>query len=260
LPLSRRLTSDQPVSNLSTITDRQVIYMDSPSCARKTRWHRRKQERPAEILNSALACFTERGFAATRLDEVAQRAGVTKGTLYLYFDSKEDLFKAVVRQRIIPTLERLEALIFEATAPASLLLERFIKIWPEIIAAPGSAIPKLVIAEAGNFPDLARFYLSEVVHRGMALVSHVLRAGIERGEFREIDLESANACVIAPILYAMLWRHSLGRYEPGALDPQVLCETHLRLLVDGLRTRPAAAVPNMTDPAAAAPENLEIAS
>jgi AcrR family transcriptional regulator len=233
--------------------------MASQDCAQKARWRRRKQARPAEILDAALACFTERGFAATRLDAVAQRAGVTKGTLYLYFDSKEDLFKAVVRQRIIPTIERLEAIILETTASPTLLLERFIKSWPEIIAAPGSAICKIVMTEAGNFPDLARFYLDEVVHRGMALVYHVLRAGIERREFREIDLESANACVIAPILFAMLWRHSLGRYEPGALDPQTLCETHLRLLLDGLKTRPAATLPNMTDPAAAAPENVEIA-
>jgi AcrR family transcriptional regulator len=225
--------------------------MSPQACDQTVRWRRRKQARPAEILDAALACFTERGFAATRLDDVARRAGVTKGTLYLYFDGKEALFKAVVRQRIVPTIERLEAVMLEATAPAALLLERFIQSWPEIITAPGSAIPKLVIAEAGNFPDLARFYLDEVVHRGMALVWRVLRAGVERGEFREIDIESANACVFAPILYAMLWRHSLGRYEPGALDPQTLCETHLRLLLDGLAIRPATAGANATAPVSA---------
>lgn len=226
----------------------------------RARWRRRKEARPAEILDAALACFTERGFAATRLDEVARRAGVTKGTLYLYFASKEELFKAVVRRTIIPNIERFEAILIEADAPAALLLERFIKSWPEIILSPASAICKMVMTEAGNFPDLARFYLDEVVHRGMALVWRVLRAGVARGEFREIDIESANACVIAPILFAMLWRHSLGRYAPGALDPQTLCETHLQLLLDGLMARPAAAVPNRTDPAHAAPETAEDAS
>jgi AcrR family transcriptional regulator len=222
---------------------------------RKVRWRRRKQARPAEILTAALACFAERGFAATRLDEVARRAGVTKGTLYLYFDNKEDLFKAVVRQALVPNIERIEAVIDQATEPAPLLLERLVRNWSAIIASPVSAIPKLVIAEAGNFPDLARFYLDEVVHRGMALVRRVLRAGIERGEFRDIDVDSAVMCIIAPLVIAMLWRHSLGHHEPGMVDPHALCETHLRLLSGGLACRPPAA-----DPAPALAGEAEVSS
>ncbi|HJT05310.1 MAG TPA: helix-turn-helix domain-containing protein, partial [Stellaceae bacterium] len=127
-----------------------------------TRWRRRKEARPAEILDAALACFAERGFAATRLDDVAKRAGVTKGTLYLYFPNKEELFKEVVRQAVVANIARGEALVAESAEPASVLLERIIHHWAELIPTPASAIPKLVIAEAGNFPDVARFYLDEV--------------------------------------------------------------------------------------------------
>src|SRR5205823_2691529 len=128
--------------------------MSSEEREQMLRWRRRKEARPAEILTAALACFAERGFAATRLDDVAVRAGVTKGTLYLYFQNKEELFKAVVRQALLPNIERVEAMVGDATEPASLLLERLIKSFSEVISSPISAIPKLVLAEAGNFPDL----------------------------------------------------------------------------------------------------------
>ncbi len=201
------------------------------------RWRRRKDARPGEILTAALACFAERGFAATRLDDVALRAGVTKGTVYLYFQNKEELFKAVVRQELLPNIARAEAMVGDATEPASRRLKRLIQGFFEVISSPVSAIPKLVLAEAGNFPELARFYLDEVVHRGMALVRHVLCTGIERGEFRAVDVESTVMCVIAPAIFAMLWRHSLGRHEPDVLDPRALCAAHLRLLLNGLAIR-----------------------
>src|SRR6266436_4550401 len=143
-----------------------------------TRWRRRKDARPGEIVAAGLACFAERGFAATRLDAVAKRAGVTKGTLYLYFPNKEELFKAVVRQAIVANIARGEALVAESAEPAPVLLERLIRHWAQLIPTPASAIPKLVLAEAGNFPDLARFYLDEVVNRGRALIRGVIRKGI----------------------------------------------------------------------------------
>ena len=208
--------------------------MSKPSSAPCTRWRRRKEARPGEILDAALACFAERGFAATRLDDVARRAGVTKGTLYLYFPNKAELFKAVVRQAIVPNIIRGEALVDESAEPAPILLERLIAHWAELIPTPASAMPKLVFAEAGNFPDLARFYLDEVAHRGMGLIRRVLRAGIERGEFRPVDVDNTVRCIVAPMIMAMLWRHSLERHEGRAPDPKALCRAHLELLLRGL--------------------------
>ncbi len=149
------------------------------------RWRRRKESRPGELLHAALECFAERGFAATRLEDVAARAGVTKGTAYLYYASKEDLFKAVVRGYLVPVIASLEAAA-DAPGPVFQLLERVVGLFVEkVYESPLSAIPKLVISEAGNFPELAGFYLEEVIDRGRRLVGKLLNRGIASGEFRE---------------------------------------------------------------------------
>jgi AcrR family transcriptional regulator len=214
-----------------------MTISEQSSCAR---WRRRKAARPAEILAAALASFAERGYAATRLDDVAARAGVTKGTLYLYFPSKEELFKAVVRQSIVPNIARNEAMVAQSNEPSAVLLERLVRQWVEISSMPTSALPKLILTEAGNFPDLARFYLDEVAGRGLRLLQRVLERGIERGEFRPIDTAAAARCVVAPMLVTMLWRHSLEPHEHASIDIATLCHTHIELLQRGLSAAPAA--------------------
>jgi AcrR family transcriptional regulator len=200
------------------------------------RWRRRKEARPDEILAAALASFAERGFASTRLEDVAARAGISKGTLYLYFRSKEELFKAVVRATIVPNLERVEALVDSFEGPSALLLERLLLTIAGVVASRIGAIPKLVIAEAGNFPDLARFYLDEVIRRGLRLIATILRRGIERREFRAVDVEHTVFCVIAPMLIAALWKNSLEPHDDARLDTQALARAHIDLLLRGLET------------------------
>jgi AcrR family transcriptional regulator len=202
-----------------------------------SRWRRRKEARPDEILAAALASFAERGFAATRLDDVAARAGISKGTLYLYFKGKEELFEAVVRATLVPNLERVEALTATFEGPSARLLERLLLTIAGIVDSRVGAIPKLVIAEAGNFPDLARFYLDEVVRRGLRLIGTILRRGIERGEFRPIDVDHTVFCVIAPMLIAALWKNSLEPHDDAPLDAQALARAHLELLLRGLEAR-----------------------
>jgi AcrR family transcriptional regulator len=206
------------------------------SAETRVRWRRRKQARPAEILAAALECFRERGFAATRLDDVAARAGVTKGTIYLYYHSKEDLFKAAVRGQLVPNLERLESLLAEHI-PAPVLLERLLMTWADVVASPLSVIPKLIIAEAGNFPELARFYLDTVAHRALDLIATILRRGIKQGAFRPVDVDHVVYCVIGPPLFTALWKHSLGPHDFQTLDASAVFRAHLDLLLRGLQAQ-----------------------
>jgi AcrR family transcriptional regulator len=215
---------------------------DRPRSRKRTtepavRWRRRKEARPGEIGKAALECFAERGFAACSLDEIAARAGVTKGTLYLYFPNKEALFKEVVRQALVPRIAAFEESV-AASPSAAGQLEHLIAAWPEIIAAPNlGVIPKLMIAEAGNFPDLAQFYMREVIGRARRLVIGILRRGMTRGEFRRLDANATFFSVIAPLLLAVLWRRSFERHDERPLDVAVLCRTHASILLGGRRVR-----------------------
>ena len=198
------------------------------------RWRRRKDSRPGEILEAALDCFAERGFAATRLEDVAARAGVTKGTAYLYFKNKQELFKAVVSRYLVPAIEQFEAAA-RAPGPVSELLAKVAGMFVEkVYSTPFSALPKLVISEASNFPELAEFYLEEVVGRGRRLLTSLLRRGIASGEFRAVDVEHTVYCMIAPLLFSALWKHSLGPYDAKPLDAAALVRCHLDLILRGL--------------------------
>jgi AcrR family transcriptional regulator len=209
--------------------------MPSSAVTEGRRWRRRKEARPSEIVAAALEVFAERGFAAARLDDVAHRAGVSKGTLYLYFDSKEELFKAVVRQALVPNIERAERLIVRYPGPTGELVAQMLR--GLIAAVAGSrlaAIPKLVIAESGNFPELARFYLDEVIRRGFRVMAAVLQRGIDRGEFRPVDVPNAVRTVIAPLLLTVLWKTSFEAHDERTLDVDAFLDTYLDILLRGL--------------------------
>src|ERR1035437_4617735 len=158
----------------------------------KPRWCRRKEARPQELLAAALDLFVERGYAATRLDDVAAQAGVSKGTLYLYFTNKEELFKAVVRESVLPVLGEAEETIdrYEGSSE-TLLREIMLGWWQRIGNTKVAGISKLMVEESGNFPDVAKFYHEEVISRGTAVIGRVLERGVKRGEFRAIDTGQA---------------------------------------------------------------------
>src|SRR5882672_5807078 len=182
------------------------------------RWTRRKEARPEEITAAALELFVERGFAATRLEDVASRAGVSKGTLYLYFENKEELFKTVVRSGILPIIENAESLVGQFRGNASELLRSVVKgIWSNVGGTLLSGIPKLIIAESGNFPELARFYFEEVICRGLALMQGILKRGMQQGEFRTVDAEPTARAMMGPVLLMMLWQHSFRSFESEPL-------------------------------------------
>lgn len=193
------------------------------------RWRRRKDARPQEIVTAAMEVFAERGFAAARLEEVAARAGVSKGTLYLYFPSKDELFKAVIRAAILPNLEQAEAMVASVGGPCFPLLERLLRMVARLIATTRMAmIPRLVIAEAGNFPELAAFYHREVIRRGFGVVAALLRRGIDGGEFQAMPIDPNVRLIVAPLLMSAVWRTSFdGVDDEPPLDVSALVEVHI---------------------------------
>ncbi|HRC59923.1 MAG: TetR/AcrR family transcriptional regulator [Propionivibrio sp.] len=196
---------------------------------------RRKDARPSELTAAALELFVERGFATTRLEDVAARAGVSKGTLYLYFDSKEALFKAVIEEGIVPTLVAAEQQLAEHSGSAAELLRKLLFGWWQQIGGTRLAgVPKLIISESRNFPEVAQYYHDKVILRGRALLRTVLQRGIADGEFRALDVETAIDVIIAPLLMLVIWRFSLC-FCGQETDPESYLETHFDLLVHGLR-------------------------
>lgn len=203
--------------------------------ATKPRWHRRKSARPEEILAAALDVFADRGFAATKLEDVARRAGVTKGTIYLYYENKEALFKALVRETIVPVIAKGEALAHSFTGTARDLFEQLVREYFRLVGdTPLSGIPRLMIAEAGNFPELARFYYEEVVTRGHRLMAGVLERGIKGGEFRRVNVAVATKLAMAPLMHAVVARKAFAACMPEGFDVAKYLDTHIDLYLHGI--------------------------
>jgi AcrR family transcriptional regulator len=205
----------------------------------KPRWERRKDARPQELLAAALDLFVERGFASTRLEDVAKRAGVSKGTLYLYFENKEELFKAVVRENIVPAIGDAEDIIagFEGNS-AELLRCVMMGWWERIGDTKASGITKLMMAEAANFPELANFYNEEVISRCTAMISGMLQAAVVKGEFRPMNVEALTQVLIAPVLTLMVWKHSPAPCGSSAMSPQAFLDTLIDMALHGVLAQP----------------------
>jgi TetR/AcrR family transcriptional regulator len=177
---------------------------------------RRKQDRPGELLEAALDLFVEKGFAATRVEEVAARAGVSKGTLFLYFPSKEDLFKAVVRENVVAPVTQGAAEVAQFQGSTSALIEwMMLQWWRRYGATKASGISKLVMSEASNFPDLADFFRTEVIMPAHALVRSALQRGINQGEFRDVNVELTLHSVMSPLLFLVSGNTPWGLAAPA---------------------------------------------
>ncbi|WP_411860285.1 TetR/AcrR family transcriptional regulator [Cupriavidus sp. TA19] len=201
------------------------------------RWSRRKAARPQELVAAALDLFVERGYAATRLEDVAAAAGVSKGTVYLYFANKEELFKSVVRANLVPTLSRGTELVdrYEGSTP-ELLRELLRGWWGLIGATPVAGLTKLIMAESANFPDIARFYNEEVMVPGDELFARVLARGVARGEFRPMPANPTTTLICAPLVFLMMWQRALRATSEKDIDPEAFLDNLLDMLLFGLTT------------------------
>ena len=225
------------------ITDQSVINaMLTPDTLeqRPAPRRRRKDARPQELLDAALALFVEKGFAATRAEEVAQRAGVSKGTLYLYYASKEELLKAVIAHYLSARIAATAEQVRQIQGPmAPVLREMLVAWWQQTYASPASGTFKLIISEVRNFPEIAEFYAREVIEPGHQLVGMILQRGIASGEFRAVDVESAVHSLLLPMVMLCTHKHALGACTQHSIDAAKFIADHVELVLAGLLQPPA---------------------
>lgn len=198
---------------------------------------RRKAERPSELLDAALQLFVEKGFAATKTEDIARLAGVSKGTLYLYYTSKEDLLREVISQRVSTRIaEGMARAAAHQGSATELMRTLLVDWWMQTLESDASGVFKLVVSEVRNFPEIAELWFNEVSQ----LIGGMVQRGIDSGEFRQVDVLSVVYSIVMPLVMLCVHRHSLGACEcPGmGLDPQTFIRAHIDLVLRGISTHP----------------------
>jgi AcrR family transcriptional regulator len=206
--------------------------------ATSKRWERRSAVRPTELTRAALTLFAERGFAATRLEDVARAAGVSKATVYLYFENKERLFEAVVRETVAANLDHAIALVDAFAGTTEDLLRTLFGLFERVLDSNIPVVAKLVISESGNFPALAALWLEHGPGRVFGVLRRVLERGVARGELRELDLDATVPLLAAPIVMLAVWQQTFTMREAAIkLDPRAVLAAHLETFLSGVRRR-----------------------
>lgn len=202
---------------------------------KQPKFQRRAEDRPREICAAALEVFAEKGFAAAKLDEIARRAGVSKGTLYLYFKDKEELFRAVVRDTVAPNIDAIRETVMGVDLPfariVSLFLDRFAEIATRL---PVGAVAKMVIGESGNFPELAKVWHDQVASRALAMLAGLIERAQQKGEVRPGDPRIHAFTLMGPMLMGVIYRETLQPVGGEPLDLAVLARQHADTVLAGL--------------------------
>lgn len=212
-----------------------------PAPTSATKRARRKQARPSELLDAALDLFVEKGFAATKVEDVATRAGVSKGTLFLYFPSKDDLFRAVVHENLASRFVEWNAEYESFVGSSADMLRHCLQVWwMRVGTTKATGITKLVMNEAHSFPEVASYYHAEVIRPAQALIRRVIQRGIDSGEFRHVDADYAVYSVTCSILYIVTLKHSMAVFvpEPERMVPERYIASHLDIILGGLLRHP----------------------
>lgn len=193
---------------------------------------RRKDVRAEEIISAALGVFQTKGFAATTMGDIARAAGVVAGTVYLYFPNKQELFKAAVRAAVQPNLDRMTAAAVQNAAP-TVQLRAALSLWAEGMQSGRVCLSKLIIAEAGNFPELSEFYQEEVGGRVRQTLIRIIEAGIACGEFRQCDPAVVVRTLVAAVVMSHLWRHTFPN-AVFSMGPADLVPALLDVVLNGI--------------------------
>ena len=207
---------------------------------KQPKWQRRAEDRPREICAAALEVFAEKGFAAAKLDEIAKRAGVSKGTLYLYFKDKEELFRDVVRDTVVPNVDMLRDNLIQTGMPFAELIRLFMAHFVEVTnRVPVGAVAKMVISESRNFPKLAKVWHDEVVFKALGSVTALIEMAQARGEVRAGDARLHAFTLMGPMLMGVIYRETLEPIGGEPLDLGALMRQHAETVLTGLLTESA---------------------
>lgn len=213
------------------MTDAVDTVTATPTLSRR---EAQKEAKRTALIDAALDVFSRVGFAAAKMDDVAEEAGVSKGTVYLYFDSKEKLFEGMVKEKMSPMLNEVSSVLSQDFPSATERLKAHMKLfYTRIVKCDRRQITRLIMAEGPNFPHLAEFYYANVLSRGQAIINGILERGIEAGEFRDMSREGLTQNIVAGALVASIWTLVFNRFEP--LDLDAYFETHIDLILNGLR-------------------------
>jgi AcrR family transcriptional regulator len=199
------------------------------------KWRRRKEARPSDIVAAALQVFGEKGFAGARIEEIAHLAGVSKGTLYLYFETKGDLFRAVVHDAIVPNIDEVERTILALDLPFAELLRLLLPRFAQIVTArPVGAVVKMVVGESRNFPELARVWHDEVIQKGLGLLAGLIARAQAQGEVRPGDPRVHAFSIMGPMLMGVLWRETFTPVGGAPVDLEAVARQHAETVLTGL--------------------------
>jgi len=198
------------------------------------RYQRRKEDRPQEITAAAFAAFAEKGFTATKVEEVARRAGVSKGLLYLYFKTKEELFKAVIRSVVAPRVDELTRTLDSSDLGAEAFIRGpLLAFMQRLPGSRASIVIRLMISEAPKHPDLVEYYWDKVASRGLAALRQLLERGVASGEFRESAVTELPQLFVAPVMMSIVWGTV---FAERSLDTDKLIETQVDMILSYIKT------------------------
>ena len=201
------------------------------------KFRRRKADRPAEIVHAALAVFAEKGFAAAKLEDIARRAGVSKGAIYLYFETKEDIFRAVVGQAIAPNVGAVKAMAAAHPGPLADLLRGVTTHIAHVVSqTPLGGVLKMVVGESGNFPEIARVWHDELVSQALGAMATAIEAAQTRGEVKPGDPRIYALQLISPLLVSVLWRETFVPVGAPPFDIPAVMAQHVETLLHGMLT------------------------
>ena len=199
---------------------------------------RRKEQRPEEILEAAIEEFAVRGYAQTRLEDVASRAGISKGLVYVYFRTKEELFKAAIRTLLVPRVEALRKQLESSDETSEALIRGpVLSLMKQVVGSRLGYIVRLMVAEGAKHPDLTAFYHEQMISRTMGLLRWIIARGVERGEFKPNPVMDFPQLFVAPVLISLLWKMLLERHQH--LDAEKMLEAHIDIMLGVLKREPA---------------------